>query len=245
MVKKLGTKKHKSNRLTMRQKKKQMKKTVMHNAMARKAMKIGKLMGTSKLSKDPGIPNLWPFKEKLLRKAERERERAEEEAEQKKQQKVVERAKRKKDISSTGQVDEMAALAAERARIYEARQAKALKIAEKASWSGGSQGNRDAASARKTRRQYFTMLQQLVKKADIVIEVLDARDPAGCRAPVRACVRVARIFLFLFAFVSFFCLCCALHPLRLRPSTFAQLHTPHDARAPARPHARRHAFARS
>ena len=45
-------------------------------------------------------------------------------------------------------------------------------------------GNREKASARKTRRQYYTMMQQLVKKADIVIEVLDARDPAGCRAKV-------------------------------------------------------------
>ena len=184
MVKKLGTKKNRSNRLTIRQRKKQMKKAVMHNAAARKAAKFAK-MGGSRLSKDPGIPNLWPFKEKLLKRAERDREKAEAAAELMKEKKARERAKRKKEIKKNGAVDTMAALAAERARIYEARMEKQARIhggAEK--WEAGNKSNRDAASARKTRRQYFTMMQQLVKKADIIIEVLDARDPAGCRAPV-------------------------------------------------------------
>jgi len=181
MVKKLGRKKNRSNRLTIRQRKKQMKKAVLHNAAARKAARFAK-MGGSKLRKDPGIPNLWPFKEKLLRKAERDRIRAEEEAADTKQKKAKERAKRKKEMKTAGAVDTMAALAAERARIYEARMAKQATRQGDQSWG---KGNRGAASARKTRRQYFTMMQQLVKKADIVIEVLDARDPAGCRAPVR------------------------------------------------------------
>ena len=181
MVKKLGTKKNRSNRLTIRQKKKQMKKAVLHDRASRKAAKFAK-MGGSRLQKDPGIPNLWPFKEKLLRKAERDRQKAEAEKAENKQKKALERAKRKKEMKSIGQVDTMAALAAERARIYEARKAKMIKAVKSL---GEGQSNRDKVNARKTRRQYYTMMQQLVKKADIVIEVLDARDPIGCRATVR------------------------------------------------------------
>ena len=108
MVKKLGTKKNRSKRLTIRQRKKQMKKAALHSAATRKAAKLSKLMGGNKLRKDPGIPNLWPFKEKLLKRAERERIKDEEQAEATRQRKALERAKRKKEMKTTGNIDAMA-----------------------------------------------------------------------------------------------------------------------------------------
>ena len=85
-----------------------MKKAVLHNSATRKAAKLARMHGGSRLKKDPGIPNLWPFKERLLKRAQRDRIKSEKAAELWKQQKALERAKRKKELKRTGNVDNMA-----------------------------------------------------------------------------------------------------------------------------------------
>lgn len=42
-------------------------------------------------------------------------------------------------------------------------------------------GSQQAESSSQTKRQYIRTLHQVVEQSDVVILVLDARDPEGCR----------------------------------------------------------------
>ncbi|KAM5384044.1 hypothetical protein ACJA88_003199 [Fusarium oxysporum] len=93
----------------------------------------------SKLKKDPGIPNLFPYKEKLLQEIEENRLKKAEEAQRRKE--LAKAAK-------TGAKDEAAMTDVQ-------------------------------ASSRKT---YDRVFKQVVEQADVVLYVLDARDPEGTRS---------------------------------------------------------------
>ena len=41
---------------------------------------------------------------------------------------------------------------------------------------------REHNAGNSNRRAYFKQLREVIKTADIILEVLDARDPEGCRA---------------------------------------------------------------
>ncbi|KAJ1650732.1 nuclear GTP-binding protein nug1, partial [Dispira simplex] len=70
-------KKHKSKRKSTQLTVKISRKAREQRRKARKEAKTNPNRG--KLKKDPGIPNLWPFKEKLLNQIEESRIRAEDE----------------------------------------------------------------------------------------------------------------------------------------------------------------------
>ena len=67
-------KNHSSKRVTLHQKYKIQKKVREHHRKLRKAEKVKAKKQGLKVSelrrKDPGVPNLWPFKEQLLREVE-------------------------------------------------------------------------------------------------------------------------------------------------------------------------------
>ena len=71
---------YKSKRQTLRLRYGVQKKVQAHKKkMAKLAKKHPQLIGTRKSKKDPGIPNLWPFKEEMLEKMKQDKEKLEEE----------------------------------------------------------------------------------------------------------------------------------------------------------------------
>ncbi|KAF1391437.1 hypothetical protein PFLUV_G00042110 [Perca fluviatilis] len=132
----------------------------------RKLRKEAKKKGVSKrVKKDPGVPSSAPFKEEVLREAEQRRLQIEEEKEKKRQAKILERAqKRKKEKEVTSKETEPKAKKARQDEV-EIQQGK-------------------PSAPDKNSKQYFcSELNKVIDASDVVIEVLDARDPLGCRCP--------------------------------------------------------------
>jgi len=65
----------KSKRMTLHQKYKVERRVKEHHRKQRKEAKKNALSGHKKLHKDPGIPNLHPFKEQILAKLEDQKKR--------------------------------------------------------------------------------------------------------------------------------------------------------------------------
>uniref|UniRef100_A0A3Q3W514 Guanine nucleotide-binding protein-like 3 n=1 Tax=Mola mola TaxID=94237 RepID=A0A3Q3W514_MOLML len=144
-----------SKRMSCSKRYKIQKKVREHN---RKLRKEAKKKGVSKrVKKDPGVPSSAPFKEEVLREAEQRRLQ---EKEKKKQTKKEERAqKRKKEKEAASKETEPSA--------KKARQVKKIPVAPD-----------------KNSKQYLcSQLNKVIDASDVVIEVLDARDPLGCRCP--------------------------------------------------------------
>lgn len=119
----------------------------------RRVRKEAKKLGKKKQArKDPGIPNTWPFKAQMLQELERKKEEREKELEKRK---LRAKAKAKRD--------------AER-QVRESREAARDKEAE-----------RRAKRAVDARVRDKVTLAHTLFSADVLLQVLDARDPMGCR----------------------------------------------------------------
>jgi len=163
-------KKRQSKRTTLKDKYKVQRKVRQHKAKERRASRKRAKAGVgmskaAKLRKDPGIPNLWPFKEQLLQKivAQNEREQA------RKEKRIEERRARRSGPSAA----DLAAAAA-RSQAFEAQE-EATKAAAEA---------RDSTNAKSRQQmlQYVRDLKEVIGQADVILQVLDARDPEGCRS---------------------------------------------------------------
>lgn len=166
----------------------------------------------SKLKKDPGIPNLFPYKERLLAEIEEKRVRKEEEARKRKEAAKaartgqVEQGDDAEDamddiegddldeddmMDDDGEVDEsnpMAALLASARRAaedYERDLGSGEDMDDDDESESGDDGEsatvpvgRDATS----RKAFDKVFKQVVDQADVVLYVLDARDPEGTRS---------------------------------------------------------------
>ncbi|XP_043107640.1 guanine nucleotide-binding protein-like 3 [Puntigrus tetrazona] len=139
------------------------KKVREHN---RKIRKEAKKKGFSrKPKKDIGVPNSAPFKEEVLREAEQRKQELEALKEQNKIAKQQERAaKRKKDKEAESAGDGPATKRAK--KVAKAKEAKAELV------------KRKSAKAFKC-----CELNRVIEDSDVILEVLDARDPLGCRCP--------------------------------------------------------------
>ncbi|KAK7987801.1 Pyridoxal-phosphate dependent enzyme protein [Apiospora arundinis] len=165
----------------------------------------------SKLKKDPGIPNLFPYKEKILQEIEDGRRRKQEE-----QQKRREMAKAAKtgtsDKDHTIEVDmdgeegdfegfaedddamdeddegdssnPMAALIASARRAAEQydRELQSGSDMDDDEDSDDEAGGADLPGPDSSRRQYDKVFKTVIEQADVVLYVLDARDPEGTRS---------------------------------------------------------------
>ncbi|KAI3682618.1 hypothetical protein L1987_82716 [Smallanthus sonchifolius] len=157
------SKKSKSKRVTLKQKHKVIKKVKEHHKKkAKEAKKLG-LNKKARVEKDPGIPNDWPFKEQELKALEARRTKALEEIEQKKAARK-ERAKKRKLGLLEDDGDDITNLAEQvSAKEHELGQRKSV-------------GNSNAIE-----RPFYKELAKVIEASDVILEVLDARDPLGTR----------------------------------------------------------------
>lgn len=158
MVKK--SKKSKSKRVSLKKKYKIIRKVKEHHRKkAKEAKKLG-LHRKPKVEKDPGIPNDWPFKEQELKALEARRARAIEELEQKKAARK-ERAQKRK----LGLLDDE-----DMSNLEDTVSNKKLNSGENLS------NKRDNSD-----RAFYKELVKVIEASDVILEVLDARDPLGTR----------------------------------------------------------------
>ncbi|XP_048027911.1 guanine nucleotide-binding protein-like 3 [Megalobrama amblycephala] len=148
------------------------KKVREHNRKLRKAAK--KTGISRKPKKDAGVPNSAPFKEEVLREAEQRKQELEALKEQNKIAKQQERAeKRKKEKEAASAEVEPAAKKAKQAKQAK-KERKATKIREA----------RAALVKEKSAKAFKCCeLNKVIEASDMIVEVLDARDPLGCRCP--------------------------------------------------------------
>ena len=172
MVKKKG----KSKRLTLKQKHRNRTRAIARDRKVRKLKKkAGMKGGGTKLRRDPGIPNLAPFKEKLLRQMEYKQRKAEEHQESVRERRAAHRQKKRQEKMRS--MEQLAAEAKSRGITFdeEQKQREAMEAELRAGITNGP-------AAKATRRAFAGQLKRVIASADVILEVLDARDPEGCRA---------------------------------------------------------------
>ncbi|XP_073317740.1 guanine nucleotide-binding protein-like NSN1 [Primulina huaijiensis] len=162
MVKK--SKKSKSKRVSLKKKYKVIRKVKEHHKKkAKEAKKLG-FNKKSKVQKDPGIPNDWPFKEQELKALEARRQRAIQELEEKKAARKERAQKRKLELLEDKETNEVEVSSGEEELVAE-----------------------NSIRASKTRgldnsdRSFYKELVKVIEASDVILEVLDARDPLGTR----------------------------------------------------------------
>ncbi|KAI3932799.1 hypothetical protein MKX01_031781 [Papaver californicum] len=155
------SKKSKSKRVPLKKKHKIIRKVKEHHK--KKAKEAKKLPNQGrKVEKDPGIPNDWPFKEQELKALEARRAKSIEELEQKKTDRIERRQKRKLEALENDDNDIDKVLA---------KQVKMDK--ESLAVFSKSKDNSDKA--------FYKELVKVIEASDVILEVLDARDPLGTR----------------------------------------------------------------
>ncbi|NXI39444.1 GNL3 protein, partial [Galbula dea] len=150
-----------SKRLTCHKRYKIQKKIREHH---RKLRKEAKKRGRKKPKKDPGVPSAAPFKEELLREAEQRKQRLEELKQKQKLSRQKEHEKRRK---------------------LEAKKnaAKKKEKAEGKESSDQSKAKINKLLDKNSKKSFCRELKKVIEASDVVLEVLDARDPMGCRCP--------------------------------------------------------------
>ncbi|KAI0125502.1 P-loop containing nucleoside triphosphate hydrolase protein [Xylariales sp. AK1849] len=207
-------KKPKSKRTPVRLRHKIEKKSAEKQRKARKEAKKNP-QWKSKLKKDPGIPNLFPYKEKILHEIEEARRKKEEEI-----QKRREIAKAAKTVGAAREDDVEVPMAGADGEDFEgfaedddmmdedeagddsnpmaALIASAKKAAERydrelesgsemddeedSSDSSDEDGGAELSSQTSSRKAYDKVFKKVIEQADVVLYVLDARDPEGTRS---------------------------------------------------------------
>lgn len=119
----------------------------------RRVRKEAKKQGARKrMKKDPGIPNSWPFKAEMLQELERKKEEKEKDLAQRR---ARAKAQAKKDQAK--------------------QEANSRQVAQ------DREAQRRAKRAQEAQKRYKEHLRQMLLQADVLLQVLDARDPIGCR----------------------------------------------------------------
>ncbi|KAJ4728512.1 guanine nucleotide-binding protein-like NSN1 [Melia azedarach] len=158
MVKK--SKKSKSKRVPLRKKYKVIRKVKEHHKKKAKEAKKLNLNRKHKAEKDPGIPNDWPFKEQELKALEARRARAIEELEQKKAARKERAQKRKLGLLEDDDISKLA-------------NAGEGMSTDDSTTFGKNRDNSD--------RAFYKELVKVIEASDVILEILDARDPLGTR----------------------------------------------------------------
>ena len=172
-------KNHQSKRTSLHTKYKVQKKVREHHRKERKEQKakIKKNGGSLEYrkKKDPGIPNAWPYKEQLLQEVEefkdmKKKEKLDAMIERKKQREKA----RKAGMSPAQQIAELKRNAAKAQGEFDLGEEERT-----ANYLAMSRGMKP--DVENTKRAYYRELRKIVSTADVILVVLDARDPLGCR----------------------------------------------------------------
>ena len=160
--------KKRSKRIPTKQRVKAEKKLREHNRKIRRDKKKnpGKY---AKSKKDPGVPNECPFKEQVLKECEQARQLKQEEKEKRRE----EAKKRRADAKAQ-------ALEDKRTRGLEGlvQDANKKQIIHEAGRNMTAELKREGYTERSA-KAYYKEFQKVVEVADVILQVLDARDPLG------------------------------------------------------------------
>ena len=170
--------KSKSKRTTLKQKYKLIKKVKEHHKKKRREENRKKRLGIKpKAPKDPGIPAQWPYKEELMQEIEFEVEKKralqEAKAEEKKERRM-ENKKRAREAMEAGlpapTLEDLRRRADGAAEDFAAK--KAAKLDDFSLDDARAAEDNDSS-----RRAYYKEFVKVVEVSDVIIQVLDARDP--------------------------------------------------------------------
>ncbi|KAI9315557.1 P-loop containing nucleoside triphosphate hydrolase protein [Dichotomocladium elegans] len=143
-------------------------------AIGKKKGQNNRLNG-SKLKKDPGLPNLAHFKKKQLNKEEEKKKRLASHKERQTQARLELQNKNRQLTGATSLLD-MVRNAEQRSRVYDDQHCGSDLTDLKEQKDAALTGERD-----NSRKAYFREFKKVLENADVVLEILDARDPLGTR----------------------------------------------------------------
>ena len=150
-------------------------------------------------AKDPGIPNSWPFKQDLLKDIARTRERTQEQVVMKKQQRQQELLQLHEHKASGGTARTITELMEQvqndnenytQKQLAEEEQGetdvvggsnKKKKSKADINSSSSSSNNSSNDGGQQSRRAYLRELKKVIDQSDVILQVLDARDPISTR----------------------------------------------------------------
>ncbi|KAH8330744.1 hypothetical protein KR067_007116, partial [Drosophila pandora] len=157
----------KSKRLTGRLKHKIEKKVRDHNRKERRAAKKTTKKG-SKKQKLIQIPNICPFKDEILKEVEEAKQRQEAERLARREAFKVEKEQNKfKSLESMVEDADM------RSTVH--------GIMHENDEDDNEKKYKNAVTKEQSLKQYFKEFRKVIENADVVLEVVDARDPLGTR----------------------------------------------------------------
>jgi len=176
--------KKKSKRISTRKRTKIERKVREHNRKTKKATKNNPLKGKRK---DPGIPNSIPYKDEILKDAEDRKKRLDDERVAQKERAKKEREKLRNKSRNLSQ-------------LVKDVQKRTDEYDNKGELKTEKVPNQQAPES--SLKAYYKEFKKVVDEADVIFEVLDARDPLGSRCPqveeaVLACGYKKRLVLLL------------------------------------------------
>ena len=119
------------------------------------------------------VPNLCPFKENILKEAELFRQKKEDE-----RKKLRQDAKERRKASMANQTLEGLIASAERKQIVHNTNAAASVVVN----NENDDDKNTVCNEDKSLKAYYKEFKKVLDAADVILEVVDARDPLGTRS---------------------------------------------------------------
>jgi len=174
--------KSKSKRTTLKQKYKVIRKVKEHHKKKRKEEARLKKLGIKpkKPKEIGGVPANYPYRDELIKEMKFENFRQDHIKEQKKLERNQKRLENKAKAKAGGEFADLATMAKKKENAYEMKLKAQLAETIGSDADGMQTDDRDSDASR---RAYYKEFVKVVELSDVVIQVLDARDPLACRAP--------------------------------------------------------------
>ena len=175
----MSHKKRLSKRVSMSRRYNLAKKVRDHHKKIKKHARLAKKNGilTSKKQRaDPGIPNAWPLKQQELVEMETQAVEAQKARISDKERRRLGLPSARPKVKETiiKDVSQFMSEANARHELFQ----KSVNMTDSALSTYAAGGNDEAEQ---TRRKFYRELKTVVSQADVVVQVLDARDPESCR----------------------------------------------------------------